>query len=51
MMNKRKFKVKNKLQLAFVNSILSVIPIAILLITRYWLLQNNYAIQQEINRR
>ena len=39
------------LLLAFVNPILSVIPIVILLITRYWLLQNNYAIKQEINRR
>ena len=39
------------LLLAFVNPILSVIPIVILLITRYWLLQNNYAIKQEIDRR
>jgi len=39
------------LLLAFVNPILSVIPIVILLITRYWLLQNNYEIKQEIDRR
>ena len=31
--------------------ILVIFPIAILLITDYWLLQNNKAIQDEINRR
>ena len=37
--------------LAFVHPVLAVIPIVILLITRYWLLQNNNAIREEINRR
>lgn len=36
---------------AFIMPILAIIPIAILLITRYWLLQNNNEIQREISRR
>ena len=39
------------LLLAFVNPFLAIIPIAILLITRYWLLQNNHEIQKEIGKR
>ena len=39
------------LLLAFVNPFLAIIPIIILLITRYWLLENNNKIQKEINKR
>ena len=39
------------LLLAFVNPFLATIPIIILLITRYWLLENNNEIQKEINKR
>ena len=39
------------LLLAFVNPFLAIIPIIILLITRYWLLENNNEIQKEINKR
>ena len=39
------------LVLAFVHPVLAIIPIAILLLTRYCLLQNNHEIQNEINRR
>lgn len=39
------------LLLAFVNLFLAIIPIIILLITRYWLLENNNEIQKEINKR
>lgn len=39
------------LLLAFINPVLSIIPIVILLITRYWLLQNNKEIKIEIKKR
>ena len=39
------------LLLAFVNLFLAIIPIIILLITRYWLLENNNEIQKEIKKR
>ena len=39
------------LLLAFVNPFLAIIPIIILLITRYRLLENNNEIQKEINKR
>lgn len=35
----------------FIMPILTIFPILVLVITDYWLLQNNYAIKQEINRR
>lgn len=35
----------------FIMPILTIFPILVLVITDYWLLQNNYAIKQEIDRR
>lgn len=35
----------------FIMPILTIFPILVLVITDYWLLQNNYEIKQEINRR
>ena len=35
----------------FIMPILTIFPIVVLIITDYWLLQNNYEIKQEINRR
>lgn len=35
----------------FIMPILTIFPILVLVITDYWLLQNNYEIKQEIDRR
>ena len=36
---------------AFINPFLPIVPIGIALIIRYWLLQNNNAIKEELNKR